>query len=83
MCEAGLGATDSFQRAIAHHTYIDQAIRARDGRLPRAAYRAYDIGEARSRRATCCVPRGVPCTARSPIGGGNWASAPGPTATSS
>jgi hypothetical protein len=46
MCEAGLGASDRFQRAIAHHSYIDQAIRARDGRAPRAAYVAYDIGEA-------------------------------------
>ena len=32
MCEAGLGTNARFQRAIAHHAYIDQAIRARDGR---------------------------------------------------
>ena len=45
MCEAGMGSADSFRRAIAHWTYIDQAIRARDGRAPGAAYVAYDIGE--------------------------------------
>ena len=28
MCEGGLRDSDQFQRAIAHHTYIDQAIRA-------------------------------------------------------
>ncbi|MBT5377738.1 MAG: DUF2272 domain-containing protein [Opitutae bacterium] len=46
MCEAGLGKPEQFQRAIAHHTYIDQAIRARDGVEPEAAYVAYDVGEA-------------------------------------
>lgn len=46
MCESGLGDPDQFQRAIAHHTYIDQAIRARDGQAPGAAYVAYDVGEA-------------------------------------
>lgn len=45
MCEAGLGTEDRFERAIAHRTYIDQAIRARDGREPEAGYVAYDIGE--------------------------------------
>lgn len=45
MCEAGLGTNDRFRRAIAHWTYIDQAIQARDGRAPVAAYEAYDIGE--------------------------------------
>ncbi|MGE3840633.1 MAG: DUF2272 domain-containing protein [Vicinamibacterales bacterium] len=45
MCEAGLGQTERFQRAIAHHAYIDQAIRARDGRAPEAAFVAYDVGE--------------------------------------
>lgn len=45
MCEAGLGSNDQFHRAIAHRTYIDQAIRARDGAAPEAAYVAYDIGE--------------------------------------
>ena len=34
MCESGLGKPEQFQRAIAHHTYIDQAIRARDGLEP-------------------------------------------------
>jgi hypothetical protein len=46
MCEAGLGKPEQFKRAIAHHTYIDQAIRARDGMEPEAAYVAYDVGEA-------------------------------------
>ncbi|MDG2174843.1 MAG: DUF2272 domain-containing protein [Gammaproteobacteria bacterium] len=46
MCEAGLGKPEQFQRAIAHHSYIDQAIRARDGVEPEAAYVAYDVGEA-------------------------------------
>lgn len=45
MCESGLGEPAQFQRAIAHHTYIDQAIRASDGLEPAAAYTAYDIGE--------------------------------------
>lgn len=45
MCEAGLGTNDQFERAIAHRTYIDQAIRARDGGEPEAGYVAYDIGE--------------------------------------
>jgi hypothetical protein len=43
MCESGLGV--AFQRAIAHHVYIDQAIRARDGGERNAAYVAYDPGE--------------------------------------
>lgn len=45
MCEAGLETNDRFRRAIAHWSYIDQAIRARDGGEPEAAYTAYDIGE--------------------------------------
>jgi len=47
MCESGLGEPARFQRAIAHHTYIDQAIRARDGRAnaSAAAFVAYDPGE--------------------------------------
>jgi hypothetical protein len=46
MCEGGLGNSEKFNRAIAHHTYIDQAIRARDGNDPLAAFVAYDMGEA-------------------------------------
>ena len=46
MCEAGLGGPAQFRRAIAHHRYIDQALRARDGRAPEAAFLAHDIGEA-------------------------------------
>ncbi len=45
MCEGGLGEEDLFKRHIAHHVYIDQAIEARDGREPAAAYTAYDVGE--------------------------------------
>ena len=46
MCEAGLGSPARFQRAIAHHTYIDQALRARDGGAPHSAFVAHDRGEA-------------------------------------
>lgn len=45
MCEAGLDTEDRFDRAIAHWSYVDQAIRARDGRAPEAGYVAYDVGE--------------------------------------
>jgi hypothetical protein len=45
MCEAGLGELKQFQRSIAHRTYIDQAIHARDGEAPDAAYEAHDVGE--------------------------------------
>lgn len=46
MCESGLGNAAQFQRAIAHHSYIDQAIRARDSNDPLAAYHAFEPGEA-------------------------------------
>ncbi len=46
MCESGLGNASQFQRAIAHHTYIDQAIRARDRGTTQSAFVAYDVGEA-------------------------------------
>ena len=45
MCEGGLAETSRFQRAIAHWTYIDQAIGARDGRNAEAAFVAYELGE--------------------------------------
>ncbi|HSG47382.1 MAG TPA: DUF2272 domain-containing protein [Longimicrobiales bacterium] len=45
MCEAGLGTQDQFRRAIAHWTYVDQAIVARDGEASEAGYEAYEIGE--------------------------------------
>ena len=38
MCEGGLGTANQFRRAIAHHTYIDQAIRARDLGSAEAAF---------------------------------------------
>ena len=46
MCEAGLGDASQFRRSAAHRVYIDQAIRARDGLAPAAAFVAYDAGEA-------------------------------------
>ena len=60
MCEAGLGEASRFQRAVAHHVYIDQAIRARGGRAPDAAFAAYDVGEAP------VVPGDLLCSARRP-----------------
>jgi hypothetical protein len=45
MCESGLGESERFERAIAHHSYIDQAISARDNASAATAYIAYDTGE--------------------------------------
>jgi hypothetical protein len=45
MCEAGLGDMAQFRRSISHADYVDQAIHARDGEAPDAAYVAYDAGE--------------------------------------
>ncbi len=45
MCESGLGDPRAFRRAIAHHSYIDQAIMARDDNESMAAYVAFDPGE--------------------------------------
>ena len=61
MCEAGLGKAAQFQRAIAHHAYIDQAIRARDGRAAQAAFAAYDMGE------TAINPGDLLCSSRRPV----------------
>jgi len=60
MCEAGLGTAAQFQRAIAHHTYIDQALRARDGRAADAAFVAHDAGE------TTMAPGDLLCSSRRP-----------------
>lgn len=60
MCEGGLASSTQFQRAIAHHTYIDQAIRARDGRAASAAFTAYQPGE------TPVTPGDLVCSARRP-----------------
>ena len=60
MCESGLGAAAQFERAVAHHSYIDQAIRARDGRAPQAAFVAYDTGE------TTITPGDLLCSSRRP-----------------
>lgn len=60
MCEAGLGSKTQFQRAVAHHSYVDQAIRARDGRAPQAAFTAYDAGEA------AIEPGDLVCSSRRP-----------------
>ncbi len=46
MCEAGLDQAEVFARDVSHRVYIDQAIRARDGLVPAAAYVAHDPGEA-------------------------------------
>ena len=61
MCEAGLETRDEFHRAIAHWRYVDQAIRARDGAAPRAAYVAYELGEA------VVEPGDMVCRARRPV----------------
>lgn len=45
MCESGLGSSSQFKRAIAHHSYIDQAILARDGKDQDAVYKAWTPGE--------------------------------------
>jgi hypothetical protein len=60
MCEAGLGDTSRFRRAVAHHTYIDQAIRARASNETPAAFSAYDIG------TTPIAPGDLLCSARRP-----------------
>jgi len=59
MCEAGLGDTGQFRRDIAHWRYVDQAIQARDGDAPHAAYVAHDIGEVPLHPGDLlCNPRG-------------------------
>ena len=45
MCESGLGDPREFRRAIAHHSYIDQAIMARNDNESRAAYVAFNPDE--------------------------------------
>ncbi len=60
MCEGGLSGSSHFQRAVAHHVYVGQAIRARDEGTPRAVFIAYDIGEAP------IVPGDLLCSARRP-----------------
>jgi len=60
MCEAGLGETGQFQRGIAHWSYIDQAIRARDGNAPNAGFVAYDVGD------ETIVPGDLLCSSRRP-----------------
>jgi hypothetical protein len=60
MCEGGLGEAGRFQRAAAHHAYIDQAIRARRTGAPQSAFVAYDIGEA------AVEPGDLLCSARRP-----------------
>jgi hypothetical protein len=60
MCEGGLGESSQFRRAIAHHSYIDQAIRTRDQDAAGPAFAAYDAGEA------VVEPGDLLCTARRP-----------------
>ncbi len=45
MCEGGLGEPQQFKRAIAHHTYIDQAILAAQNKDQQAMYKAFSPGE--------------------------------------
>ncbi len=45
MCESGLGDPRVFRRAIAHHSYIDQAITATEDDASMAAFMAHDPGE--------------------------------------
>ncbi len=45
MCESGVEGAGGFRYAIAHWSYIDQAIRARDGREAGTAFVAHDLGE--------------------------------------
>lgn len=61
MCEAGLGTNDRFRRAIAHWTYVDQAIHARDGQEGNAGYVAWDIGE------RPVEPGDMLCSSRRPV----------------
>lgn len=60
MCESGLGDAARFQRAVAHHVYIDQAIRGRAAQASSAAFAAYDIGE------SPITPGDLLCSARRP-----------------
>ena len=45
VCEAGIVDSAEFRRSINHRTYIDQAIRARDGHNEASAFVAWDVGE--------------------------------------
>ena len=58
MCEGGLGGSDRFRRSIAHHVYVDQAIRARDAEPSLAAFTAYDVGD------TAVEPGDLLCSSR-------------------
>ena len=60
MCESGLSEPAQFRRAVAHHSYIDQAIRARDGNASSAAFTAHDVGE------TSISPGDLLCSGRRP-----------------
>ena len=60
MCESGLSEPAQFRRAVAHHSYIDQAIRARDGNISSAAFTAHDVGE------TSISPGDLLCSGRRP-----------------
>lgn len=58
MCEGGLGSSNQFRRSIAHHVYVDQAIRARDAGSSQAGFTAYDVGE------TAVGPGDLLCSSR-------------------
>ncbi len=45
MCESGIESVGNFERAVAHHSYIDQAILAREQDDSKSAFVAYNPGE--------------------------------------
>jgi len=81
MCEGGIGDSTQFQRAVAHHIYIDQAIRARDTGAPETAFVAYDVGEIGIEPATCCVPPAGQAMETSTNDVDRWARVPEPIVT--
>ena len=60
MCEAGLGDASRFRHAVAHHRYIDQAIRASATDGSPGAFTAHDVG------TTAIAPGDLLCSARRP-----------------
>ena len=60
MCEAGLADTGRFRRAVAHHGYIDQALRATAAEESPGAFTAHDMGR------TTIEPGDLLCSARRP-----------------
>lgn len=61
MCESGIGNSTQFKRAIAHHTYIDQAILASEGRDSEAVFTAHEPG------TKAIVPGDLLCRGSRPV----------------